>query len=94
MYLTAADFPIEAVRGQIASAIDVIVHLGRLPDRSRKVLEIAEIQGLSEGKFLINTIFKYQQNNGLVFTGNELRNRDKLVMQGVDYDSKTCFCWG
>ena len=88
MYLTAADFPVEAIRGQIASAIDIIVHLGRLPDRSRKVLEIAEIQGFTDGKILINTLFKYNKNTGLVFTGSGLQNRDKLMMEEGDFSAE------
>lgn len=62
MFLQAADYPIEAIRAQIAEAIDIIVHLGRLPDRSRKVLEIAEIMEYTGGKIEINTLFKYEMN--------------------------------
>lgn len=94
MFLQAADFPIDAIRSQIAEAIDIIVHLGRLPDKSRKVLEISEIEGYHDGKILINTLFKYVINHSdsmkkqtqkgkLVSTGNELKNTTKLLMNGV-----------
>lgn len=94
MFLQAADFPIEAIRSQIAEAIDIIVHLGRLPDKSRKVLEITEIEGYHEGKIQINPLFKYIFNNyeentdqsseGMLKpTGNHLKNTLKLKMNGV-----------
>ena len=99
MFLQAADFPIDAIRSQIAEAIDIIVHLGRLPDKSRKVLEISEIEGYRDGKIWINPIFKYVINKSdsadsvradgpdsagrLVPTGNVLKNTMKLEMNGA-----------
>ena len=94
MFLQAADFPIDAIRSQIAEAIDIIVHLGRLPDKSRKVLEISEIEGYRDGKIYINPLFKYIINKPesmtdsppwgeLIHTGNELRNTMKMEMNGV-----------
>lgn len=86
MFLQAADFPIEAIRSQIAEAIDIIVHLGRLPDKSRNVLEICEIQGYEDNKIKINSLFKYKIDQGvgsLVKTDNNLLNRDKIHMKGV-----------
>ncbi|MGI6728020.1 MAG: CpaF family protein [Anaerovoracaceae bacterium] len=83
MFLTAANFPIEAIRNQIAEAIDIIVHLGRMPDKSRKVLEIVEIEGYQEGKILINRLYKYKKDQGLVSVGNPLMNQTKLEMNGI-----------
>ena len=83
MFLQAADFPIEAIRSQIAEGIDIIVHLGRLNDKSRKVLEIAEIKGLEDDKIMINSLFKYKVNHGLAPTGNSLFNTQKLELRGV-----------
>lgn len=97
MFLQAADYPIEAIRAQIAEAIDIIVHLGRLPDKSRKVLEIAEIREYTGGKIEINPLFKfkinqsYSQNRSegsspdgsLVKTEHVLANTMKLKMKGV-----------
>ena len=54
MALMAADIPLAAVRGQIASAIDILVHLGRLRDRSRRVLEITEVLGYADGEIRLN----------------------------------------
>lgn len=59
MVLMGIEMPLPAIRQQIASAIDVIVHIGRLPDGSRKVLEIAELQGLETGEIKLHTICRY-----------------------------------
>ena len=81
MFLQAADFPIEAIRAQIAEGIDIIVHMGRLSDKTRKVLEIAEIKGFDGGKILLNILFKYSINSGLERTENELFNKEKLELR-------------
>ena len=81
MFLQAADFPIEAIRSQIAEGIDIIVHMGRLSDKTRKVLEIAEIQGFDGNDVLLNVLFKYNVNTGLERTENELYNREKLELR-------------
>lgn len=92
MFLTAADFPIEAIRSQIASAIDIIVHLGKLSDKSRRVLEITEVEGYDSGQIILNPLFKYQikmedeniwRNGTLTSTGNRLKNTLKLEMKGL-----------
>lgn len=97
MFLQAADYPIEAIRAQIAEAIDIIVHLGRLPDKSRKVLEITEIKDYTGGKIEINPLFKFELNQknlesrsefshpdgSLVKTGNAIMNTMKLKMKGA-----------
>ena len=85
MFLQAADYPIEAVRAQIAEGIDIIVHLGRMSDGSRKVLEIAEIDGISNGEINTNLLFKYKPEKGLLFTGNGLKNKEKLELRGINY---------
>lgn len=85
MFLQAADFPIDAIRSQIAEAIDIIIHLGRLADKSRKVLEISEIEGYRDDKIIINPLFKYKINdNKLYATGNHLKNTLKLEMNGIE----------
>ncbi len=61
MTLMAADIPLTAVRGQIASAIDVLVHLGRLRDRSRRVLEITEVTGYEEGEIRLNPLYRFEE---------------------------------
>lgn len=89
MFLTSVSFPMEAIRGQIASAIDIIVHLGRLQDKSRKVLEITEIKGLEDGQIVLNPLFEYRIMTGglnsdgkLVRTENRMVNDLKLEMRG------------
>ena len=84
MYLQKAAFPIEAIREQIAQGIDIIVHLGRIAQKGRKVLEIAEIQGLNNNKFIINSIFNYKFDQGLIATGNKIVNTDKLKFAGIE----------
>ncbi len=61
MVLTGADFPIEAIRQQIASAVDVIVHLGRLRDHSRRVLEITEVLRYENNEIICNPLFKFKE---------------------------------
>ena len=61
MILMAMDIPLEAIRRQIASGIDVIVHLGRLRDKSRRVLEIVEVTGYKEGQYVLNTLYQFEE---------------------------------
>lgn len=83
MFLQAADFPIDAIRAQIAEGIDLIIHLGRLSDGSRKVLEIAEIDGVFQGEIQINMLFRYRPSKGLVRTANHLIHTEKLELRGI-----------
>jgi pilus assembly protein CpaF len=78
MFLQSANFPIEAIRSQIAEALDIIIHLGKLEERGRIVLEIAEVVGVSNGEIVFNTLFKYSLSCGLEATGNPLCNHQKL----------------
>lgn len=92
MFLTAANFPIAAVRGQIASAVDVIIHLGRLRDRSRRVLEITEVAGYENGEIVLNPLFRFDVEDAgsgtqmvrgkLKRTENKMVNTLKLEMRG------------
>lgn len=61
MVLMGADLPLPAIRQQIASGIDVIVHLGRLRDKSRKVLEITEVAGCERDVIRLNPLFVYEE---------------------------------
>lgn len=61
MVLSAAPLPLEAVRQQIASAIDIVIHLGRLRDKSRRVLEISEIAGCSNGQIQLNPLYVFEE---------------------------------
>ena len=61
MILMGMPIPLEAIRRQIASGIDILVHLGRLRDGSRKVLEVVEILGYEKGEFVLNPLFEFQE---------------------------------
>lgn len=71
MVLMAADLPLPAIRTQICAAIDILVHLGRLRDRSRRVLAIAEIAGMDRGEIRLNPLFAFRE-----------KGEDKLHEQG------------
>lgn len=64
MVLMAAELPLPAVRSQIASAIDILVHLGRLRDGSRKVLEIVEVGTYADGEILLNPLYRFEEETG------------------------------
>lgn len=61
MVLMGMDLPLAAIRSQIASGIDILVHLGRLRDKSRRVLSIAEITGISDGEIRIHELYTFQE---------------------------------
>ncbi|MDR1797230.1 MAG: CpaF family protein [Clostridiales Family XIII bacterium] len=79
MFLQAADFPVEAIRRQIAEGIDVMVHLGRLPGGARTVLEVAEVTGIEGGEVGLRTLYAWERGKGLTKKG-ELQNREKLLL--------------
>lgn len=88
MVLLGSDIPLMAARRQIASAIDIMVHLGRMRDGRRCVLEIAEILGCREGEIEKNTLFSYpsdeeEQAGGLKYTGSVFVQQTKLRRAGI-----------
>ena len=90
LVLLGAEMPLLAVRKQIASAIDIIVHLGRLRDRSRRILEVTEILDCREGEIRLNPIFTFEESGekdgrvtGCLVHCNKLCNKDKLKRAGV-----------
>lgn len=84
MVLMGMDLPIPAVRQQIASAVDIIIHLGRLRDKSRKVLEITEVCGYAEQKVRIQPLFVYRYDSGELEKEGELTNVAKLQAAGIE----------
>ena len=79
--LGGADIPLQAVRRQIASAIDIIIQLGRFRDRSRRVLEITEVAGCEGDEIILNPLYVFYEegeNEGRV-TGNLQRTQNPLV---------------
>lgn len=91
MVLMGMDLPIEAVRRQIASGIDILVHLGRLRDKSRKVLQIMEILEYKNGEIILNTLFEYEETGesedgkvvGRLYRKGELAHKEKLMATGL-----------
>lgn len=87
MVLMGAEMPLYAIRSQIAAALDIMVHLGRFRDGSRKVLEIAEVCDMEEGAIKLAPLFLFRPETGrLEATGNKLRNR-KAGMWGGRFES-------
>lgn len=90
MVLMGAEIPLPAIRQQIASGIDIIVQLGRLRDKSRKLLEITEVLGLEDNEIQLNPLYRFkelEEVNGRIVgqwekVGN-LINQDKLVANGM-----------
>ena len=92
MVLTGAEgLPLDAVRQQIASAVDIIVHLSRLRDRSRKTMEITEVAGYEKGAIQLNTLYRFEEDEAstidkvsgaLKRTDRPLLNDFKLKLMG------------
>ncbi len=91
MVLMGMELPLTAIRQQIASGIDLIVHLGRLRDKTRKVLEISEVLGYQDGEVKLATLFSFeesgQEENGKVLgklvRKEALTHEDKLKTAGL-----------
>lgn len=78
MYLMAIDIPVDAIRMQIAEAIDIMVHLNRNKDGKRAVESVAELVGYRNGEYKLNYIYELDENLKLVSTGNRLKNSMRL----------------
>lgn len=97
MILMGIDMPVAAIRQQLTSAIDIIIHLGRLRDKTRRVLQIAEVVGVSRGEVKFNKLFEFAENaesNGRVLgelkaTGNKLVNTQKMFFAGYGQEDNT-----
>ena len=88
----AAGLPLEAIRQQIASAVDIIIHLSRLRDKSRKTMEITEVAGYENGRIVLNPLYVFEEDENstldkvsgkLKRTNNEMKNTFKLKLSGV-----------
>lgn len=82
MVLMAAELPLKAIRDQISAGIDIMVHLSRMPDKSRKVMEISEVEGLADERIRLNKIFEYDHRERSLKRKGELKNREKLTRAG------------
>lgn len=93
MVLMGIELPVSSIRRQIASGIDIMVHLGRLRDKSRKVLEIAELTGYRQetGEILINRLYEFQESGerggqkveGRLEKCGSLKGKQKLLRAGI-----------
>lgn len=83
MTLMGVDLPLEAIRRQIASGVDILIHLGRMRDKTRKVLEITEVCGYEKNEIITRTLFRREEDLELVQV-SELLNREKLAWAGVE----------
>ena len=89
MMMMGIDLPLQAIQRQIASALDVIIHLGRLRDKSRRVLQIEEILGYEEGRIHTKTLYEFMEEGmedekvkGSIVKVSEIENRGKLMAAG------------
>ena len=87
MFLQAVEVPVDAIRNQITEAIDIMIHVSRMQDGSRKVMEIAELSGLEDGVITTNPLFQYRtEEDGITGilrgTGNTLQHQEKLMISG------------
>jgi len=92
MVLTGADIPLEAIRQQIASAVDIIIQLARLRDHSRRTVEISEVVGYKDGYIELNPLYQFVERcedgdgkivGSLVRTENEMIHKEKFISAGL-----------
>lgn len=88
----AAGLPLPAIRQQIASAVDIIIHLARLRDKSRRTVEITEVLGYEDGQIKLNPLYVFEEDSDstlekvsgrLKRTENPLINDYKLKISGL-----------
>lgn len=91
MILMGMEIPLQAIRRQIASGIDIIIHLGRLRDKSRKVLEIVEVKGYEDSEILLSPLYRFEEEGeaadgkilGVLRKEGELGYVEKLQSAGL-----------
>ena len=92
MVLMGMDLPVSAIRGQIASGIDILIHLGRLRDRSRKLIQIDEVLGMENGEVQLNPLYIFQERqlkkegkvNGIWVKQGDLIHLEKMEAAGIE----------
>lgn len=91
MVLMGMELPVNAIRGQIASGIDILIHLGRLRDRTRKVLDIMEIEGIFQGEICLKPLYRFEETgeqNGKIAGEwkrlGKLAHMEKLLAAGLE----------
>lgn len=96
MVLMGMDIPLGAIRRQIASGIDIIVHLGRLRDKSRKLMEVTEVLDYQEGEIRLNPLYSFEEtgekDGKIIGDGkklHEIRHKEKLLAAGYQDAGKS-----
>lgn len=91
MVLMGVELPLQALRSQIASGIDILIHLGRLRDKTRKVLTIAEITGMQGGEIQWQELYRFEETpgspdrvQGKLMRVGKLREREKCRRAGLE----------
>ena len=89
MMMMGIDLPLQAIQRQIASALDIIIHLGRLRDKSRRVLKVEEVLDCMDGRIRTETLYEFREEGmkdekieGSLVKAGEIKNREKLVAAG------------
>ncbi|MDO4745621.1 MAG: CpaF family protein [Bacillota bacterium] len=80
LYMQAADFPVDAIRSQITEGIDIMIHMSRMRNGSRKIMEIAELNGIEDGRIVLNRIFDHEAG----WMGDGLIHKEKLRLAGLE----------
>lgn len=93
--LSGTELPLRAVRDQIASAIDLVVHLSRMPNGERKVVAVSEVVGVENGEIKLSEIYAFKYNSSeiasergsgvLVATGYSPKFLQRMTDQGIDF---------
>ncbi len=90
MVLMGMNLPLPAIRRQIASGVDILVHLGRLRDKSRRLFSVEEILGIRDGEILLHSLYRFEEREerqgnilGEFVRCGELKHKEKLQMAGL-----------
>ena len=94
MVMMGMDIPVLAVRRQLASGIDLMIHLGRLRDKRRVILEVSEIDGCKDGEIVVNPLYRFIEKETDMFgyvigdwvQVGKLHHKEKLFMAGISND--------
>ena len=92
MVLMGMDMPLDAIRRQIASAVDIIIHLGRLRDHSRKLLEIVEVVGYVNHEIVLSPLYTFVEEGctkegkiqGSFIKKEALIHKEKCISAGIE----------
>ncbi len=96
MILMGMEIPLQAIRQQIAAGLDIMIHLGRLRDGSRRILEIVELAGYEEGRYSLNSLFRFREGepgpeggvSGELVREGELIHDEKLARAGLSSEKR------